>query len=26
MDLYCTVIACDFDEPLELAPTDLSFD
>ena len=26
MDPYCTVIACDFDEPLELAPTDLSFD
>jgi len=26
MDAYCTVIACDFDEPLELAPTDLSFD
>jgi len=26
MDPYCTVIACEFDEPLELAPTDIDFD
>ncbi|MGV8849774.1 MAG: alpha-L-fucosidase [Propionibacteriaceae bacterium] len=26
MDPICTVIACDFDEPLELAPTDWAFD
>jgi alpha-L-fucosidase len=26
MDPICTVIACEFDEPLELAPTDWAFD
>jgi hypothetical protein len=26
LDPLCTVVACEFDEPLELAPTDMSFD